>query len=257
VRASNDSFVSELRDRNAELIRANTELKDAHKQLVRQERLSSLGKFSSMIIHDLRNPLSVIKGYADLLELKLEGQSSDLHKYASQIRRETSRLTGLTNEWLDYSRGEIRLVYSPVTVEELFSQLKENVEARLNAKNIRVNWNIGFNGTALLDLDRMLRVMVNLTDNACKACSRGGSIDISAESDSVNMLIKVKDNGIGMNQETLNHVFEPFYSTSDRGGTGLGMHIVKTVVEAHVGTVDVQSTPGGGTEITLSIPLRL
>jgi signal transduction histidine kinase len=142
-------------------------------------------------------------------------------------------------------------------VEELFSQLKENVEARLNAKNIRVNWNIGFKGTALLDLDRMLRVMVNLTDNACKACSRGGSIDISAESDSVNMLIKVKDNGIGMNQETLNHVFEPFYSTSDRGGTGLGMHIVKTVVEAHVGTVDVQSAPGGGTEITLSIPLRL
>lgn len=257
VRNSNDSFVSELRERNTELTNANTELKDAHRQLVRQERLSSLGKFSSMIIHDLRNPLSVIKGYADLLELKLEGQSADLHKYASQIRRETSRLTGLTNEWLDYSRGEIRLVYSPVTVEELFNQLRENVEARLNAKNIVVNWNIVFKGTALLDLDRMLRVLVNLMDNACKACSRGGSINISADSDSGNLVLTVKDNGIGMDQETLNHIFEPFYSTSDRGGTGLGMHIVKTVVEAHVGTVDVQSTPGGGTEIALRIPLRL
>ncbi|MCK5737209.1 MAG: cyclic nucleotide-binding domain-containing protein, partial [Spirochaetaceae bacterium] len=81
VRLSNNSFVSELRSSNEELTRANIELKDAHKQLVRQERLSNLGKFSSMIIHDLRNPLSVIRGYADMLELKLEGKE-ELHKYA-------------------------------------------------------------------------------------------------------------------------------------------------------------------------------
>ncbi len=257
VRSSNDSFVSELRAQNEELMKTNEELREAHRQLVRQERLSSLGKFSSMIIHDLRNPLSVIKGYADLLELKLEGQSEDLHKYASQIRRETSRLSGLTSEWLDYSRGEIRLAYTPVTMEELFKQLKGNVEARLSAKDLNVTWNIGFKGTALLDMDRMIRVLVNLSDNACKACRRGGSIDISATEKNEHLLLSIKDDGVGMDQETLNHVFEPFYSTSDRGGTGLGMHIVKTVVEAHDGVVDITSEPGIGTEITISLPLRL
>ena len=257
VRSSNDSFVSELRAQNEELMKTNEELREAHRQLVRQERLSSLGKFSSMIIHDLRNPLSVIKGYADLLELRLEGQSEDLHKYASQIRRETIRLSGLTSEWLDYSRGEIRLAYTPVTMEELFKQLKGNVEARLSAKDLNVTWNIGFKGTALLDMDRMIRVLVNLSDNACKACRRGGSIDISATEKNEHLLLSIKDDGVGMDQETLNHVFEPFYSTSDRGGTGLGMHIVKTVVEAHDGVVDITSEPGIGTEITISLPLRL
>ena len=257
VRNSNDSFVSELRARNEELMKTNDELKAAHRQLVRQERLSSLGKFSSMIIHDLRNPLSVIKGYADLLELKLEGQSEDFQKYVTQIRRETSRLSGLTSEWLDYSRGEIRLAYSPVTMEELFGQLRENVEARLSAKDLNVTWDIGFKGTVLLDMDRMIRVLVNLTDNARKACRRGGSIDISAEGNDGHLLLSVKDDGVGMDNETLNHVFEPFYSTSERGGTGLGMHIVKIVVEAHDGAVDISSEPGVGTIISISLPLRL
>ncbi|RKX73284.1 MAG: histidine kinase [Spirochaetes bacterium] len=257
VRLSNNSFVSELRASNAELLQANKELKAAHKQLVRQERLSSLGKFSSMIIHDLRNPLSVIRGYADLLELKLEGKSENLHKYATQIRRETSRLSGLTSEWLDYSRGEIRLSYTPVKMEKLFEQLKESIEPGLKAKNLDVSWNIDFEGTVLLDLDRMLRVLVNLSDNARKACKRGDSIAFTASSKEGHLLIKIADSGDGMDKETLNHVFEPFYSTSDRGGTGLGMHIVKTVVEAHEGSVDISSKLGVGTTITISLPLRL
>lgn len=257
VRTSNDSFVSELRYRNEELTQANEELRDAHRQLVRQERLSSLGKFSSMIIHDLRNPLSVIKGYADMLELKLDGQSEDLHKYALQIRRETARLSGLTSELLDYSRGEIRLAYTPVTMDDFFIQLRENVDARLSGKDLVVDWNPNFTGAVLLDLDRMIRVMVNLIDNSRKACSRGGSIEISATGNKKNLVLTVKDNGVGMNAETLTHVFEPFYSTSDRGGTGLGMHIVKTVVEAHDGVVDIASKPGEGTVTTVSLPLRI
>ncbi|MCK5736012.1 MAG: ATP-binding protein, partial [Spirochaetaceae bacterium] len=131
------------------------------------------------------------------------------------------------------------------------------VEPRLIAKNLNLSWNIDFSGTALLDLDRMLRVLVNLSDNAYKACKRGGSITFSASEKKQHLILSVKDNGTGMDKETLAHVFEPFYSSSERGGTGLGMHIVKTVVEAHVGTVDISSKPGSGTEITISLPLRL
>ena len=257
VRSSNDSFVSELRQRNAELMKTNEELREAQRRLVRQERLSSLGKFSSMILHDLRNPLSVIKGYADMLELKLGDDSPSLSKYASNIRRETSRLTGLTNEWLDFSRGEIRLAYSPASMTDMFAQLRESCEPGLAAKGISATWEVGFDETSLLDAERMLRVLINVVDNARKACGRNGRVDVSADRDGDRLVIKVKDDGEGMDAETLAHVFDPFYSASDRGGTGLGMHIVKTVVEAHGGGVDIASGVGEGTEITITVPLRM
>ncbi|MDT8298154.1 MAG: HAMP domain-containing sensor histidine kinase, partial [Spirochaetaceae bacterium] len=257
VRSSNDSFVSELRGRNEELMKANDELRDAHRQLVRQERLSSLGKFSSMILHDLRNPLSVIKGYADMLELKLENVSEDLHKYASQIRRETTRLSNLTGEWLDFSRGEIRLGYSAVTMDSLFAQLKENAGPRLSSKGLDVRWDNRFEGAVLLDSERITRVMLNLLDNSRKACSRKGVVTVSAQKEGDRLVLTVEDDGVGMDEETITHIFEPFYSTSDGGGTGLGMHIVKTVVDAHDGVVDVVSSTGQGTKITISLPLRM
>lgn len=256
VRTSNDTFISELRKRNEELTKTNEELRKAHRQLVRQERLSNLGKFSSMIIHDLRNPLSVIKGYADLLELKLDGKSYTLHKYASQIRRETSRLTGLTGELLDYSRGETRLMYSSVTVRELFGQLKEDIETKLTAKDINLIWDNQFKGVVLLDASRIARVLINLLDNAQKACDRKGEVRVSAKGTEEELVLSIRDNGVGMDGDTLQHVFEPFYSTSDRGGTGLGMHIVKTVVEAHKGTIDISSKVGAGTKISIRLPLH-
>ncbi|PIE04855.1 MAG: hypothetical protein CSA76_02050 [Spirochaetales bacterium] len=220
VRNSNNSFVSELRQRNLELENTNEELRNAHKRLIRQERLSSLGRFSSMIIHDLRNPLSVIKGYADMLDYKLDETQADLKKYTAQIRRETHRLTGLISEWLDYSRP-------------------------------------CYTGVIMLDAERMLRVLINLVDNARKACKKGDSVTVSAVENADRLLIVVKDTGRGISEEELNHVFEPFYSSAEGGGTGLGMHIVKTIVEAHEGSVSIASTEGTGTEVTISLPLRM
>lgn len=258
VRDSNNSFVSELRGRNRELMKANQDLKDTQRLLVRTERLSSLGKFSSMIIHDLRNPLSVIKGYVDMLEFRLESsEDEDLRRFASQIRRETIRLTGLTNEWLDYSRGEIRLSYSPARAADLFDQVRQNLETNLAAKELNVSWTSTFDGKLLLDTERILRVLINLVDNAYKACSRGGRIDVEARKEDDNLRISVKDDGIGMDSETQRHIFDPFYSKSERGGTGLGLHIVGTVVSAHGGTVDIQSASGTGTEVSFTLPLRL
>lgn len=258
VRDSNNSFISELRGRNRELMKANQDLKDTQRLLVRTERLSSLGKFSSMIIHDLRNPLSVIKGYVDMLEFRLESSGDeDLRRFASQIRRETIRLTGLTNEWLDYSRGEIRLSYSPARAADLFDQVRQNLETNLAAKELNVSWTSTFDGKLLLDTERILRVLINLVDNAYKACSRGGRIDVEARKEDDNLRISVKDNGIGMDSETQRHIFDPFYSKSERGGTGLGLHIVGTVVSAHGGTVDIQSVSGTGTEVSFTLPLRL
>ncbi len=257
VRSSNDSFISELRKRNNELIMTNNYLKKAQKQLLIKERLSSLGKVASMIMHDLRNPLSVIKAYADMLELQLDGDGSDsneLKRCTSQIRRETIRLTGLTNEWLDYSQGEIHLDYSPTKPEALFDQLRESIGAASKAKNVSVAWNNEFSGVVLLDNDRMLRVLINLYDNALKACPKLGNITISALRVDDGLSLVVQDDGIGMDKETTEHVFDPFYTRSTHGGTGLGMHIVKTIVEAHKGTVKIKSELNQGTEVSIYLP---
>ncbi len=257
VRVSNNSFVSELRERNQELETTNSELKETQKLLVRQERLSSLGKFSSMIIHDLRNPLSVINGYADMLQLKLDDSSTDLKKYVSSIKRESNRLTGLTGEWLDFSRGEIRLGYTAVSISELFDRILENVTGPLSSKSIGLKLIKDFDGTVMIDLERLQRVLINLIDNSRKACGRNGEIILSSSKNGELLVLAVSDNGSGMDEETLSHVFEPFYSTSDRGGTGLGMYIVKTVVEAHGGHVEIESRIGKGTKLTMEIPLRI
>ncbi len=261
VRSSNDSFISELRERNKELTTANSYLKKAQKQLLIKERLSSLGKVASMIMHDLRNPLSVIKAYADMLELQLEGEgrsdSNELKRCTSQIRRETIRLTGLTNEWLDYSQGEIHLDYTPTKTKTLFKQLSESIGATSKAKNVSVTWNNEFPDVVFLDNDRMLRVLINLYDNALKACSKLGNITISALRVDDGLALVVQDDGIGMDKETTEHVFDPFYSRSTYGGTGWGMHIVKTIVEAHKGTVRIKSEPNQGTEVTILLPLHI
>lgn len=257
VRNSNNSFVSELRQRNLELENTNEELRNAHKRLIRQERLSSLGRFSSMIIHDLRNPLSVIKGYADMLDYKLDETQADLKKYTAQIRRETHRLTGLISEWLDYSRGEIRLAYTAVKIDDLCAQLKEHIGPRLSSRGIELIFAPCYTGVIMLDAERMLRVLINLVDNARKACKKGDSVTVSAVENADRLLIVVKDTGRGISEEELNHVFEPFYSSAEGGGTGLGMHIVKTIVEAHEGSVSIASTEGTGTEVTISLPLRM
>ncbi len=259
VRSSNDSFIHELRMRNNELIIANNDLKQAQRQLLRQDRLSSLGKFSSMIMHDLRNPLSVINAYADMLSLKLEGDDEntlELKKYTNQIHRETIRLTGLTNELLDYSKGEVRLVYAPSKTADLFKSLDDSVGSSAKSKEINLIWNNEFEEVILLDIERILRVLINLFDNSLKACRKHNSITVSSKKKGNYLCITVADNGIGMDYETRTHVFDPFYTNSENGGTGLGMHIVKTVVEAHNGTVEIQSAIKKGTEVSIYLPLR-
>ncbi len=98
--------------------------------------------------------------------------------------------------------------------------------------------------------------MMNLAENARKALAGKGIFSISANKEEQTIQFIIKDNGEGMSPDTQKHIFEPFYSSSRGGGTGLGMVIVKNIVEAHEGELDIVSSPGKGTEIKISIPLR-
>ncbi len=255
VRSSNDSFVASLARRNEQLQAAYTELQATQDELLRSERLSNVGKFSSMILHDIRNPISAVKGYAELILVKGDDPKR-VEQYCHSILREADRLHDLAGELLDYSRGEIRLDVRLVDMEAFLQQFVVTVEERFRSRGLEVVVENRCVEPAIFDDKRMLRVLVNLAENARKAMAKGGRLLIGAERIGVDTLqLTVHDTGAGMAPEVLKRMFEPFFSVTP-GGTGLGLLIVKNVVEAHDGTLEVESVPGHGTTFTITVPSR-
>lgn len=255
VRKSNESFVEDLRRQNRELETAYLELKSAQQELLQAERFSNLGKFSSMILHDIRNPISIVKGYGELLQMFAD-DSAKVREYATNVVRESERLNRIASEFLDYSRGEIRLDMQIVSVDQVIERMIECVGESLASRHIEVVINNSIHEPVLLDQERIVRVLINLVDNARKAMRRGGTLTITVERQESLAKISVADTGEGMTEGTRERIFEPFYSSSEDGGTGLGMVIVKNVVEAHRGTLQVESEEGRGTTVTITLPLR-
>ncbi|MDA3940245.1 MAG: cyclic nucleotide-binding domain-containing protein [Spirochaetia bacterium] len=255
VRKSNETFLEDLKERNMELEKANSDLKTAHEDLIKQERLSNLGKFSSMILHDLRNPISTVKAYTELL-LMDSAVPGKTRKYISNIKFETERINNLASELLDYSRGDIRLEMNIVDIDDFLSKLETSVQRRFSSSSIEIQFKNNFNDHAVFDFERMLRVMMNLAENARKALAGKGLFTITTEKINNSLQFRVNDTGEGMSPDIQKHIFEPFYSSSRGGGTGLGMVIVKNIVEAHEGALEISSSPGKGTEIRIDLPLR-
>ncbi len=253
VRNSNDSFVDGLRRRNRELEQANRELRATQRELLRSERLSALGKMSSMILHDLRNPLSVLRGHAEIMNMHLD-DTERIREGLALIVREVDRMNALANELLDYSRGEIRLDTGIVTADDLLEGLRSTVHRRLQERDIELDLSSNLTHPVILDRERMIRVLVNLVENARKAIGKRGKISVQIDERPMIVCIVVKDNGRGMSADILEHIFEPFYSADHGGGTGLGMAIVRNVVEAHDGTVSVESAEKQGTTVTIELP---
>jgi signal transduction histidine kinase len=260
VRRSNEAFVDDLRHRNEELESAYARLKSAQSELLRSERLSTLGRFSSLILHDIRNPLSILKGQLQLMQLRLREppiETAKLEKHVAASFAEVNRLERLASEFLDYSRGEVRLDMAVAKPSEIFDKVEEALAPRLAGTGITIKRELRYDEHVVLDAERVFRALLNVADNARKATARaGGVIALKSYREGDRLVLETADSGEGMSPEALAHVFEPFYSASSQGGTGLGMLIVKNIVEAHGGSVRIGSKPGVGTRVLLSFPPR-
>jgi signal transduction histidine kinase len=254
VRSSNEYFVENLRERARELEKTNQALQEAQEELLRRDRLSTLGKFSSLILHDIRNPLSVLRSLAEMIIINT-GDRDKVERNAKRIITEADRLNQIASEMLDYSRGEIRLNMSIVDIRAFFDRFLEAVEEKMQARDIAVATEITISQPVIMDEQRMFRVFYNLADNARKAMPRGGTFRIKAFKADQTLKVEVSDTGVGMDPSIQRKIFDPFFSHSDEGGTGLGMSIVKSVVEAHNGTLFLTSKPGGGTTFRVTLPL--
>lgn len=254
VRQSNDTFISGLRARNEQLAEAYEELQKAQQEMLRNERLSTVGKFASMIIHDLRNPISIIRGYAEMVVVHAHDPER-VASMAGKIITEADRLNRLAEEILDFSKGNIQLNIFPIMIDQVIRRIREAVEPGLQARDIRWVERITLTEPILADAERLYRALVNIVDNARKAMRRGGTLSLRAYPLADMAVIEVEDTGIGMDEETRQHVFDPFFSKSS-GGTGLGMLIVSNIIEAHQGQISIDSQVGKGTKVTIKLPME-
>lgn len=216
--------------------------------------------FTSNISHEFKTPLSIIKGYADLLE---EGEISDEERqsYAEHISRESNRLTALTANLLRISRLDNEDFHGRKTRFSLDEQIRQTVlsmEAKWEEKNINVELDlreIYFTG----DEELINLVWFNLINNAIKFTDEGGAISITARKGYDRVTVIVRDTGIGMDEETLKHIYEQFYRGRADGkyeGSGLGLSIVQRIVLLHEGHIAVESMPGEGSRFIVTLPIK-
>jgi signal transduction histidine kinase len=221
-------------------------------QMMRSERLSLIGTTISSIVHDMNNPIGSILCACGVLQSGAFDQSTQ--KMAGLIRDAIQRMAVMTQELVDYSRGETHLKLETVSVPALVQQLEPDfVKCRAGCD---VQLQVDFQGSVRIDRHRMLRVFGNLIKNAREAMKPGEQnvLRFSVRKIDSQAQFEVSDTGHGIRKELLPKIFEPFVTEGKSNGTGLGLAIAKTVVDAHGGTITVQSSDAG-TTFRIKLPI--
>ncbi len=217
--------------------------------------------FVANVSHELRTPLTAIKGYAETLA---EEASGDSRKYLDVILRHADRLIDLTQDLLTLSELEekgIPLRREAIDWPELLAGIRVLFEKKLLGKKLRLDISVPENLESLAfkgDRFRLEQMFINLLDNAVKYTDQGG-IDIRISVAASQLLVEVKDSGVGIAPDHLPRIFERFYvidkaRSRQNGGTGLGLAIVKHIVTLHGGEIRVESAPGAGSTFTVLLP---
>lgn len=214
--------------------------------------------FSSNISHEFKTPLSIIKGYADLLE---EGDLTEEERqnYAKLISRESRRLTDLTSNLLRLSSLEhdkIHGKWNSFSLDEQIRQTVLNMESRWVEKKLSIDLDLP-EADFVGDEELLNQVWFNLMDNAVKFTDPGGTIHIGMEHRPEGIAVVISDSGIGMAPETMKHIYEQFYrgNTGKRyEGNGLGLSLVQRIIQLHEGSIFAESREGAGSRFTVLLP---
>jgi two-component system, NtrC family, sensor histidine kinase HydH len=218
----------------------------AERRLQEQRRLAALGEMSSVLAHELRNPLASLKGHAQLLAEHLPEQSRDRRK-ADRIVVEAERLEALSADLLDFSRtGPIdRRDADPAALLAAAAESIDASRVALSTAHAPRRWS--------LDGDRMIQVLTNLLANALQASAAGEAVEATAAVESGALVFEVRDHGVGIPAGDEARIFEPFYTTRT-SGTGLGLAVAQRIVEMHGGTIVASNAPDGGARFCVTIP---
>ena len=250
---------SQLRDGQGQLLGWLDVIQDVSSLRDVEEMQSA---FMSAVSHELLTPVAIIKGHAESLrDANTRNKAELLDQALTAIDEESERLRQLVRNLLDIARiqsGGFRLDLAPLALPPLV----ERIVQRFRGRSRRHHFEVSFPRTlplVLADRDRVENIMYNLLDNAIKYSARGGKVRVSGEVEGAEVVVRVTDEGIGIPWSEQRRIFERFYRVRPEGrlqaeGSGLGLFIVKTIVEAHGGRVWVQSRPGRGATFGFSLP---
>jgi signal transduction histidine kinase len=241
----NTKLVSHLTEKNRELRETLDKLRGVQRRVIDSERLCAIGRMSAMIVHDFRSPLAVIRSAAGALA---DGDLEEAERLeiAGEVREEVERMSRMCADLLDLSRaseGSIALANEHLDdlVEEALALIAEEAAHR----GVRLETQLESGAVLRLDADRMRRALLNLGHNALEAMPEGGVLRVATAPSEGGFCITVVDTGAGVPAEIADTVFDPFVTAAKPGGSGLGLAVVKKVVEDHGGRVALEKSASG------------
>jgi two-component system NtrC family sensor kinase len=232
------------------IIQRNREMETA---LAQQGKMASLGILSSGVAHEINNPLGVILGYASYIEGKI-GPEDPHYKFIHEIKRESKRCKKIVQDLLSYARTP-KPTLEETDINELLGQIVDFAANHTDMHHVTIAREFAPELPRIMaDGDQLRQVAINLILNAGAAMDKGGRLVVGTASDGDGVLrITFSDNGAGIAEEHMDRIFEPFFTTKARG-TGLGLAITRQIVEQHQGRISMESTPGEGTTVTITLP---
>ncbi|HEX5434513.1 MAG TPA: ATP-binding protein [Candidatus Angelobacter sp.] len=238
---------------------ANRSLRQAQQDARRAERLAALGQLSAGLAHEIRNPLGVIKGSAEILTQKLSGSNELAKELSGYIYTEVNRVSALVGRFLDFARPS-QLNARPEEVAPLIERSLKTVAEQGASANVNIVKDYAPSlPKALMDSELCEQAFTNLLCNACEAMNGGGQLTIriypvTKPSDSVpEIAVEIADTGPGVPEQMKEQIFNPFFTTKS-SGVGLGLAIVSKIIDAHGGTVKLVSNPGQGACFRVTLP---
>ncbi len=234
------------------LMRDLREIRRLQKEVERSERLAALGSLAAGIAHEIRNPLSSIKGFATYFKERYREIPED--KQTAEIMiLEVERLNRVVGELLEFARP-MNLKTKQANLKEIIRHSIGMVHAQAEHKSIEIRVKLpSLDVFAHVDSDRVSQVLLNLYLNAIDAMETGGVLNIRLENSNEGAVITVRDNGCGIKKDDIGRIFDPYFTTKP-SGTGLGLAIVYKIIEAHGCKIKVVSEPGRGTAISVVMP---
>lgn len=251
-------LLAEIEAKNSELIRAYENLKETQRHLTESEKLASMGRMAAMLAHEIRNPLGAITTSLGVLRNYDSPDYDDMELFGI-VDQELERLNKLVEDFMTFSKSpettRKKTDLNPL-VDEVLSLLNLNTE---KGREIRTEKFLNPEIPALfLDGDRIKQVLLNVLINAVQAMPNGGTLSVETGfgNTSKEVQLAIRDSGCGMSDDVLSQIFQPFFTTKDKG-LGLGLSIVQKIVKEHDGYVMIESEEGVGTKMSINFPISL
>jgi len=230
-------------------------LVDRHRRHQKQSEidryLAGLGQAAATIVHDLKNPLISILGFAKRIR---EGKG-DISAATEVIEESAQNMQRIVDGVLDFAKP-IRLELKKEDIHRVIQRACDSCKIKAEERDVILSADVPTDPVNIeIDSFNLQRAIINLINNAIEASPKGQHVIIRTETEKNHVAVKVKDFGSGMDRETLENIFVPFYSKKNTG-TGLGMTIVKKIVDGHHGKIQAKSQPGLGTEVIIELPYR-